>query len=279
MKAVFPLAYPRLMKIEGGNDDDPNDHGGRTSRGVTQHGDWDPYVKGHPAKHLPADVWRAPEEDVKIIYHDGSYWNGQMCDALHAGVDDTVFDYGVNSGVGRSGRVLRHVCGLPTTTWHVTQEVVDAANKRDPKALVKVINAERDQFLTNLNQPRFEGGWHRRVRELIAFDLHLVDVFTGKADAGTAPPITQPKADEPKGKATIPKPEHGKIITGGTAATGGLAGAVHWAGAHPFLTILLVAVGLVTVGWIIAKAQAMWEQKALHPVPGTPVVPEIGAKT
>ena len=34
------------------------------------------------------------------------YWDAQRCDELPAGVDYAVFDYGVNSGIGRSGKVL-----------------------------------------------------------------------------------------------------------------------------------------------------------------------------
>ena len=75
---------------------------------------------------------------------------GAQAEALPAGVDYSVFDYGVNSGIGRSGKVLRRVVGLPDNTHVVTDEVLRAVAKRDPKALVIAINDERLAFLKRL---------------------------------------------------------------------------------------------------------------------------------
>jgi lysozyme family protein len=45
-------------------------------------------------------------EEAKEIYRT-TYWDALRCDELPAGVDYPVFEYGVNSGIGSSGRVLR----------------------------------------------------------------------------------------------------------------------------------------------------------------------------
>jgi Glycosyl hydrolase 108 len=94
-------ALARLLVHEGGNDDDPRDPGGRTSRGILQR-EWDVWRRGHPG--LPADVWRAPQNQVEAIYRQ-NYWNALRCDDLPAGVDYAVFDYGVID----HGVLLQHV--------------------------------------------------------------------------------------------------------------------------------------------------------------------------
>ena len=271
-------AYKRLLGAEGGNDDDPRDPGGRTSRGVLQR-EWTPYVRRHPDDHLPSDVWKAPDgiPGIKDIYINGEYWAGQKCDALQYGVDDSTFDYGVNSGVGRSGRVLRHLCGLSTSTYKIDDATIAAANKRDPKALIKAINDERMAFLRGLRTyGTFGGGWSRRVRELVAFDNHVVDLIAARRmdkPLPVPPPVTVNTTTP--GKATPPKPSTGKIATGGAAAIGIGGTAIHWIGAHPGVTAALVVVGIFVVGLAMRYVQQKYFTEAYLPVPGTPVVPEV----
>ena len=50
-------------------------------------------------------------DEAKRIYR-AKYWDAQRCDELPAGVDYAVFDYGVNSGIGRSKKVLQRVVGV-----------------------------------------------------------------------------------------------------------------------------------------------------------------------
>src|SRR5258708_11859375 len=55
-----------VLQDEGGNDDNPLDPGGRTSRGITQR-DWNAWLQTHPG--LPSDVFHAPQEQILAIYH------------------------------------------------------------------------------------------------------------------------------------------------------------------------------------------------------------------
>ena len=71
-------------------------------------------------------------DEAKAIYRK-RYWDVQRCDELPAGVDYSVFDYGVNSGIGRSGKVLRRVVGLPDNTSVVTDQVLAYARVRIPR--------------------------------------------------------------------------------------------------------------------------------------------------
>ena len=110
-------------------------------------------------------------EEAKAIYRK-RYWDVQRCDELPAGVDYCVFDYGVNSGIGRSGKVLRRVVGLPDNTSVVTDQVLAYARVRDPKVLVAAICDERLAFLKSLRTwPIFGRGWGTRVAEVRAVSL------------------------------------------------------------------------------------------------------------
>src|SRR6478736_3896432 len=159
MRSTYDVCLPLLLAHEGGYSNHPSDPGGPTNFGITI-GDYRKYVK---ADATAADVRAMRLDDAKAIYRE-KYWNAQRCDELPAGVDYAVFDYGVNSGIGRSGKVLRRVVGLPDTTHVVTDEVLRAVARRDPKALASAINDERLAFLKRLNAwPVFGTGWGARV--------------------------------------------------------------------------------------------------------------------
>ena len=151
------------------------------------------------------------------------YWDAQRCNELPAGVDYSVFDYGVNSGIGRSGKVLRRVVGLPDTTHVVTDEVLRAVAKRNPKALAIAINDERLAFLKRLKTwPVFGKGWGARVAAVKSVSLRLA------AQQAPAPSIAPDAASVP-GKGVVPAPAAAKkvIVGTGTAApvaAGGIFG-------------------------------------------------------
>src|SRR5262245_28680504 len=82
--------------------------------------------------------------------------------------------YGVNSGIGRSGKVLRRVLGLPDNTSVVTDEVVAATRAIDPRTLITAICDERMHFLQSLKTwPVFGRGWSRRVAEVKSKALEM----------------------------------------------------------------------------------------------------------
>jgi lysozyme family protein len=91
----------------------------------------------------------------------------QRCDELPPGVDYAVFDYGVNSGIGRSGKVLRGLLEVSENSDAMEDAVIAAARASDAAILVKAICGERLQFLRSLKTwPVFGAGWARRVKEV-----------------------------------------------------------------------------------------------------------------
>lgn len=161
MKNNFEICVAKVFQDEGGYTNDPADSGGKTNFGITQ-------------RETPIDVKTMTKAQAKEIYRK-KYWNALDCDNLPSGVDYTVFDYGVNSGVGRASKVYSQFKTL------------------DPVKAINAINNERQTFLNNLavrrpKDQKFLKGWTARVSRVRASSLKLAgnkDVATGPA-AGAA---------------------------------------------------------------------------------------------
>ena len=153
----FNKSLSLVLQSEGGNDDDPADHGGRTSRGITQR-EYDAWRNERRQPTL--DVWKAPQFDIVAIYHE-EYWNPQ-CDGLPLGVDYLYFDMAVNAGPVRATILLQRALGVAADgrIGPITRLAIASANGRD---LVDDFSAEKEAFYRALHQPKFLKGWLNRV--------------------------------------------------------------------------------------------------------------------
>jgi lysozyme family protein len=153
----FQASLKLVLQSEGGNDDDPADHGGRTSRGITQR-EYDAWrqEKGEP----PLDVWSAPQLDVDAIYHD-EYWE-PVCDLLPVGVDYIVFNNNVLDGPYRSSVLLQQALGVDADgrVGPITRQAIKGA---DAASLIIKLSAASRAFYLGLHQPKFTNGWLNRV--------------------------------------------------------------------------------------------------------------------
>lgn len=217
------------------------------------------------------DVRTMPREVAQQIYR-AKYWAKVNGDALPAGVDDCVFDYGVNSGNSRAGKVLRRLLSLPDTDWHVTDQVIAECNKRDPKALINAICDERMKFLEGLAiWPTYRRGWTTRVTEVRQFSTQLAN--HDATPTSTPLPIPPPTPTDHTPKGAHPAPSPGPVITGGGALTLGSGGLFHWLGAHPSVTVAIIIVGSVAIGAVLAMLQKQWQAKQDAPTAGIQPVP------
>src|SRR5882762_7427948 len=141
--STYSEAYKRERVYEGGNDDDPQDPGGRTSRGIIQR-EYDAYRrrKGLP----PQDVWKASESEIAEIYRV-QYWDAVQGDELPAGVDMFVFDGAVNSGHKQSIKWLQRALGITAdgVIGQVTLDALEADDDHDQ--IIAKMAAARSAFL------------------------------------------------------------------------------------------------------------------------------------
>lgn len=168
MKSNWPRSLAAVLRSEGGNDDDPADHGGRTSRGITQR----EYDAWRRERGLPTqDVWTAPQEDVQAIYHD-EYWE-PYCDLLAVGIDYLYFDMAVNAGPYRAAVLLQQALGVNADgrIGPVTRAAISRANAR---VLIKSFTTAKIAFYTSLHQPRFIKGWLNRANAVQAAALAMI---------------------------------------------------------------------------------------------------------
>jgi lysozyme family protein len=246
---TYDEALRRLLAHEGGYTNHPSDPGGPTNFGITIY-DYRRYVKPNATT---ADVRAMTVGEAKAIYRK-RYWDAQRCDELPAGVDYSAFDYGVNSGIGRSGKVLRAVA------------------KRDPKALVIAINVERLAFLKRLKTwPVFGKGWNARVAEVKSVSLRMA--------ARQAPtPSIVPDAASVPGKGVVPAPAAAKkvIVGTGTAAPVAAGGSVaDWIIAHPWETAALGCGVVLIVGGSVSALNRWHQRRQEAAIPETSVVPAL----
>src|ERR1700742_1230163 len=149
MESNFQQSLKLVLKSEGGNDDDPQDHGGRTSRGITQR-EYDAWCLEH---HWPqGDVGKATDEAIQSIYHD-EYWN-PYCGSFPVGLDYLYFDMAVNAGPSRATKLLQQALHV-TADGRLGPVTRQALTTADPVSLINSYTAAKIAFYRGLHQPRF----------------------------------------------------------------------------------------------------------------------------
>lgn len=218
---TYDSALKRLLAHEGGYSNNPADPGGPTNFGITI-ADYRRYVKPNAGA---GDVKAMKVDDAKKIYR-AKYWDAQKCDDLPAGVDYAVFDYGVNSGIGRSAKVLQRIVGV-TADGSIGPNTLDAVATLKPANLINAICDERLAFLKRLKTwSVFGRGWGRRVSEVRSIALAMANTPAAIPDASSlmeqakAPPEKPPGASKAAGAI---------IAAGGTIAASHAAGWPVWA--------------------------------------------------
>jgi len=138
----FAACLAHTLRYEGGYVNNPLDPGGKTNKGITQR-TYDGWRSKQGLYHR--DVRFIDDKEVQAIYRR-DYWDAVKGDDLRPGVDLAVFDYAVNSGVGRALTALKLATGL-----HLADSVCD----------------QRMAFLRGLRTfPTFGKGWTARVKDV-----------------------------------------------------------------------------------------------------------------
>lgn len=147
MNRNFERALKVVLKHEGGYANHPSDPGGETMYGITKAVALENGYNG-PMRQIPMGL-------VRRIYK-AKYWDAAGCDKLASGVDLAVFDFAVNSGVGRARDYLRRAIG-----------------GSDAQTINRLCDA-RMAFLRGLKTfDTFGKGWTRRVAETRAEALAM----------------------------------------------------------------------------------------------------------
>lgn len=181
---MFDRTMGYVFMHEGGWFNHPNDPGGCTMYGITI-ADVRRYIK--PGANC-ADVRRITRAQAGEVYRV-RYWNAVRGDELGAGLDYTVMDLGVNSGVGRARSFTRRALGLNGVMEPFTDREIELIRERcQPDAcvsLIRDINAQRSRFVHSLSTCRhFCRGWDRRIAHVLRESQVMTGQVRGRAALG-----------------------------------------------------------------------------------------------
>ena len=152
----FKECLDLVLKSEGGFVNHPSDPGGMTNLGVTKRV-WQEYT-GHEADEK--EMRSLTPEKVAPLYEQ-RYWR-QCGNGLPRGLNFLVFSMGINSGTGRSIKLLQQSlgCVVDGAIGPKTRELISSS---DVSKLIAKFSETRREFYRSLNNPAFEKGWLSRV--------------------------------------------------------------------------------------------------------------------
>ena len=197
--ANFTASLALTLLYEGGWSNHPRDPGGATMCGITQR----VYDEDREARRLPRQSVRLSTEAERAAIYRHRYWDTTRGDELPAGVDYAVFDFAVNSGVGRAVRTLQRIVGVDEDGMAGRYTLAAVARydaQYQTTALTDALCHARLQFLRGLATfDTFGKGWTRRVMgtqdgaqddDTGVIDRSYVMAMGGHASAPRAPVVT-----------------------------------------------------------------------------------------
>jgi len=164
MQSNFETCLKLMLEHEGGYVNHKLDPGGMTNLGVTQRV-WEEWV-GH---EVDEKQMRALTPETVAPLYKRKYWDACRADEIVSGFDYAVFDFAVNSGVGRATKVLQSCVGATPDGGFgsITLGLVKKAEEENAAELIAKYSDTRLQFLKSLKTwPVFGKGWERRVNEV-----------------------------------------------------------------------------------------------------------------
>lgn len=160
MRESYPIMQDWIGLSEGGYVNHPKDPGGATDRGITQR----TYSGWRRSKGLaPKSVRGIPKHVAEEII-EKEYFDRSGADRLPVGLDYTVGDYAVNSGVSQAVRDLQRSVGVQADGVYGPVTHAAVLDHGNVQALIVAVNERRWRFMQSLKHfPSFRNGWERRV--------------------------------------------------------------------------------------------------------------------
>ena len=165
----YEACLKMILHHEGGYVNHPRDPGGETNLGVTKR----VYEEWGGTK----DMRDLTQEDVAPIY-EKNYWGRAKCDHLPSGLDLAVFDWAVNSGVGRAAKKLQTMIGteadggIGPNTLRTLDEYIEHHGIEETLRNYKAI---RQKFYESLSTfDTFGKGWTKRNEMTLQVCLEMI---------------------------------------------------------------------------------------------------------
>lgn len=160
--ADFKIYAPKLLQLEGGYVNHPDDQGGATNKGVTLRTYKQYCGEGKTIadlRNMSYGTWQNIMKDL--------YWDKCLADEIESQpLAEIIVDWCVNSGMVGLRRVQEIIGAKPDgIAGPITLSLI---NSSDPKMLFDRIKAARNQFYINIvkknpSQKVFMNGWMNRL--------------------------------------------------------------------------------------------------------------------
>lgn len=179
MSNNFDTCLRITLSYEGGFVNNPADPGSATNFGITLS-----TLQAFLDEPVTVDDVRNMTVDTATAIYGANYWNAMRCSALPPGVDLALFDFGVNSGVGRAAKILQGIVSV-AQDGSIGPDTIKAVQEWRPADLVTSLCSARLAYLHGLSTfADFGAGWTARVKGVAGRALAMV--------AGAGAPATPP---------------------------------------------------------------------------------------
>lgn len=172
----FEKCFYKLIKNEGGYVNDPQDAGGETYKGIARNRNskwkgWQIIDLAKRQSNFPSNLETMTnlQEEIKEFYKL-NYWDKVAGDSIvKEDIAHSIFDFGVNAGVGTSILLAQKVLGLEPLGV-INNETLEKLNSIESDIFIsQFILAKIVRYLAivkkNPNNKKFFYGWIKRALE------------------------------------------------------------------------------------------------------------------
>jgi lysozyme family protein len=171
---------------EGGYANDPADHGGETYAGISRKfwPNWqgwliiDDIFATNTQYTSHAISFINDDEELKELaqqFYKHNFWDVNKLDQINdQQLADSVYDFGVNSGVGKAAKILQEAIAYLypkdrlTVDGMIGNQTINACNNGVPYLIYAEFNGRRKEFYeklaTNPTQHKFLASWLSRIK-------------------------------------------------------------------------------------------------------------------
>lgn len=158
--ANFKETFPLMIAHEGGYGNDPDDPGGETYKGVSRKifSKWEGWTKVDMLKRMsgfPANLDKDPElqQSVEDFYRV-TFWDKMNGDQIeNQEVASSIFDFGVNGGIGTSSALAQMVVGVKPDGV-IGPDSLTAINAFDPEHFLAAFTVAKIARYVNIVKKR-----------------------------------------------------------------------------------------------------------------------------
>lgn len=187
--AKFEIAEAITGRNEGGYANNPSDTGGETYAGIARKHwpKWDGWVfidnvkdslrnSNTPLTAKNINKYASLSSRLSVLisqFYKQNFWDVLKLDLVNdQQLANSVYDFGVNSGTGRSAKYLQqavnNVCGVGLSVdGQIGNKTITEVNKHEAKIIYNVFNKLREDFYRSIakgSQSQFLKSWLSRLK-------------------------------------------------------------------------------------------------------------------